>query len=272
MSDEGHGSTAIITPIYRSALTSVEQDLVHVTGEVSAHSRFFVIPEGMDQAPLREKFPKSEIVSTDPRNLASIHNYNHWMTSSHFYGLWSDFHWLLISQLDALLMEDPWQLMGPSDVDWDYLGAPWSPPLRVVTQGARILVRSPSGSDRGPAWVGLLGRRLRVGNGGLSLRRQETFFQAARRLESSISPQTRQRTHEDVLWAAFGPRWGVRFASVDQAAQVFWESTDHENIDPDEIPRTAGYHAVDKWPARARTHVIQEACLLHSLSVIESTP
>lgn len=248
----------IVTPVYRPDLSDIETELATITGRVTDLPRVFVVPLGMDAGFLKERFPESALVSTDPSNMASVHAYNQWLTSRSFYELWSDFRWSLICQLDAVLVADPWTIIGADEPDWDYLGAPWSPAMRVVTRGSRILVRSPSGADRGPTWVGLVGRRLTVGNGGLSLRCRDAFSSAAHQLEAMIPVETRQRTHEDVLWSAFGPQHGIRIAHHIEAAKVFWETIDPSALTSAAIPPVAGYHGVDKWPEATRSQFINE--------------
>lgn len=248
----------IVTPVYRPHLSDIETELARITGLVTDFPRVFVVPLGMDVGFLKKLFPESVVVSTDPSNLASVHAYNQWLTSQSFYDLWPDFRWILVCQLDAVLVADPWSIIGSGEAGWDYLGAPWSPAMRVVTKGSQILVRSPSGADRGPMWVGLLGRKLTVGNGGLSLRRRDAFSSAAHQLEATIPVEIRQRTHEDVLWSAFGPRHGIRLAHHNEAAKVFWETIDPSALTSAAIPPVSGYHGVDKWPNATRSDFITE--------------
>lgn len=248
----------IVTPVYRPILSDIETELAFITGLVTDFPRVFVVPWGMDVGFLRERFPESDVASTDPSNLASVHAYNQWLTSRSFYDLCPDSRWILVCQLDAVLVADPWTVIGSGDPQWDYLGAPWSPPMRVVTKGSQILVRSPSGANRGPLWVGALGRKLTVGNGGLSLRRRDAFSFAAGQIEAKIPVGTRQRTHEDVLWSAFGPQHGIRLAYQDEAAKVFWETMDPSTLTSTAIPPVAGYHGVDKWLDATRSDLITE--------------
>lgn len=252
-------STVIVTPVYRSKLTEIEHSLLTRTGTASEHPRVFVIPDGLDIGEIRERHPQAHVKAISAENLTSVRHYNFWLTSPDFYSMWPDFEWILISQLDAVLVSDPWEVLADGDPSWDVLGAPWNPPVRVVTTGNRILVRSPSGQDRGPGWVGVVGRQLQVGNGGLSLRRRAAFQAAATALESKTSRATRQHTNEDVLWAAFGPRHGVASAEPKLAAEIFWETIDPGNLRPEQVPLATGYHGVDRWPAATREHVLHRA-------------
>lgn len=258
MSGGAPRSTVIVTPVYRSRLTEIEHALLARTGEATKHPRVFVAPEGLDVGEIRERYPRDRIETTNPQHLLSVRHYNLWLTSQDFYRMWPDFEWILVSQLDAVLICDPWVNVPDGDPSWDFLGAPWNPPMRAVTFGNRILVRSPSGHDRGPRWVGAVGRRMYVGNGGLSIRRQAAFEPAAAILEAKTSRATRQHTNEDVLWAAFGPRFDVRIADFQLASTVFWESVEPVNLTPQSIPDVTGYHGVDRWSGVARGHVIGE--------------
>jgi hypothetical protein len=237
----------------------MEIEILEVSGQATAHRRVFVVPEGLETRAMRERFPDSTFASIDPAHLTGVRSYNLWLTSSDFYRMWRDYDWILVSQLDALLRSDPWEVLGSPSPPWDYLGAPWDPPMRVVTRGSRILVRSPSGDDRGPAWAGIMGRKLHVGNGGLSLRRQAAFEEAATKLERDLSDATREHIHEDVVWAAFGPRYGVTSAPEDTAACAFWETTEPQTLGIDGVPRVPGYHGVDRWSDQVQRQVLAEA-------------
>lgn len=187
-------------------------------------------------------------VLTDPRHLSSVRNYSEWLTTPEFYDLWSDYDWLIICQTDAVLVDDPWSRI-LAEPNWDYVGAPWNPPIKVATLGSRILVRSPSGHTRGPAWVGMVGRSIHVGNGGLSMRRVSSFRTAARTMTAALPEQTRHHIHEDVLWASFGPRFGVRIASRSVAHCLFHEIDGSRNLNRTApLPSVAGFHRVRSWP------------------------
>jgi hypothetical protein len=243
----GPDSTVVAIPIYRRELTQGEAALVRSTISVS-RKPVFVAPSDLPLGFYQEHFPDIETVLTDPRHLSSIRHYSEWLTTPAFYDLWSDYSWLIVCQTDAVLTADPWTRI-EGEPDWDYVGAPWNPPIKVVTFGNRILVRSPAGQHRGPAWVGIVGRTLQVGNGGLSMRRIEVFRRAARDMTAGLTQETRHHIHEDVLWAAYGPRFGARIAAPAVARDLFYEVVrSRDQLQGDPLPDVVGLHGLTSWP------------------------
>lgn len=252
-------SVVILTPIYRPSLDEVERALVTRSCESSTHPHVFLAPEGLDTSFYRRAFPDVEIRYVEPWFLSGVRPYNYWLTSGLFYTPWQDWEWILLCQTDAVLLREPLGRFSPAHLTWQYLGAPWDPPIKALTLGSRILVRSSTGAHRGPAWVGLVGSRVEVGNGGLSLRRVDAFVKAAEKLEGFLSPAVREHTHEDVIWATFGTRRGITLAPRDVAASTFLElSEEQQGAQPQHLPDVAGFHGVTHWPPGLQELVLDQ--------------
>lgn len=80
-----------------------------------------------------------------------IQGYNNLCLSEHFYRAFAKFKYMLIYQLDAWVFRD--ELLDWSKKGFDYIGAPWN-----------------------DGFKNLLGQKMYIGNGGLSLRRISSFL------------------------------------------------------------------------------------------------
>ena len=133
--------------------------------------------------------------------------YSRLLLSKRFYEAFSEYDYLLVYQLDCLVLRDEleeWCARG-----LDYVGAPWLP------GPAASFVDEPA-----------------VGNGGFSLRRVEAFLQVldtagerqARRWEKGRA-DSRFEAHEDLFWSFEAKRYkpDFRIASVGEALRFAFE-------------------------------------------------
>jgi len=144
------------------------------------------------------------------------------------------YDFILLAQTDAFLIRPL-----PTDLEWrfDYLGAPWGPALnfgwdrrvRRLYKPRRIFGRQ------------LAGKRLRVGNGGLSLRRTQAFSEVLNLPTFSIIP------NEDIAISYFSRRIGVKLAAPQIAQRFFMELGAKPWRTGDPIPDVVGFHALDKF-------------------------
>lgn len=176
-----------------------------------------------------EKWPQLKFVSFDPSAFASHESYSAWMLQPDLYTRFLEYEFVLVAQTDAFLVRPL-----PVDTDWDfdYLGAPWEPAWTKRWDRRDHRVRS---AKR------FRGKRLRVGNGGLSLRRTSAF---ARPLDL---PSPMVRTYEDIAISYFHRRIGIRLAPVATARRYFMETGARAWSQGDPIPPVYGFHALDKF-------------------------
>jgi len=139
---------AVVIPLSnRSTFTADEEisyrQLVHFLGR---YDRYFIAPKS-----LKLEFPESCIRRFDDRYFGSIIAHTKLMLSSTFYDAFSDYEYILIHHLDALVFSD--QLLEWCKEGFDYIGPPWI-------------------KCEATPWVDI----SRVGNGGLSLRKIQSFL------------------------------------------------------------------------------------------------
>jgi hypothetical protein len=83
-----------------------------------------------------------------------------------------------------------------------------------------------------------------VGNGGLSIRRIDTFEAVAARITQELPRRIIEHCYEDVVYCTYGPARGLRVASAKQAQAVFAET---EVVGRTELPDAYGFHALARW-------------------------
>lgn len=227
------GRLAVVTPIWEPCPSPAAQALMRVTDRHSTSvPRVLVGPHGMATDWYRESFPDWTIRDLDPACFASVDAYSAALLAPGFYESFADFDAIVLCQLDAVLLKDPTPL---ALVDADYLGAPWEPPIRVIWWRHTWL------HER--RIYRMMGRRLTVGNGGLSLRRPTAFVEFTSRLSRRRDYENLRKYNEDMVVSYFGARYGLRIGSVEQARSTFME---YGLRDLSQIPDVHGIHALER--------------------------
>jgi len=210
----------ILIPLYRPQLAPKEEASLRNTCRVLAsYPITLLVPEGMElPAPCRE------LAGLDVRAVSDewlgtrngIAGYNRMMLSADFYACFADTDYLLICHTDAWIFRD--ELQAWCDAGYDCVAAPWVRrpvySLPLVRHYMRL---------RDSLWRG--GREIlrqdlygRVGNGGLSLRRTDSFREACIRYRERIETFLGRRDplyNEDVFWALVPEDF--RYPSQDEA-------------------------------------------------------
>ena len=236
------GSMVIAAPIWRQQPTDAEIAFLRRTDRSNKNvHRWLCAPEGLDVDFYNREFPDWEVHRYPQRAFVSVASYSLWLTAPDFYRTVDQFEFVTICQLDAVLIRDVTEVRMS---DLDYLGAPWDPPLRVLTPGNRIYVASQHEQPQGLRLTKWLGRKLPVGNGGLSIRRVHAHITATEWITGTIPERYRQHTLEDVLLCAFGPRTGLRVAPKHIAEHVFVETG---AVGLESVPDVYGFHGLWRW-------------------------
>jgi len=158
----------IVVPIYRPDLTADEEvSLASIRKHLSDYGFCFVAPESLDLAGILQG--GEEVERFPDEFFSGIAGYNRLLKSSGFYDRFRSYDYILIAQLDCLIFSsnlNEWMNRG-----WDYLAAPW---FKGFSEDYTFGL-----------W--------RVGNGGLSLRRVESYLRVLR---------------QPVITGSIYPRWG----------------------------------------------------------------
>ncbi|MDR0429149.1 MAG: hypothetical protein LBH58_01555 [Tannerellaceae bacterium] len=194
----------IIIPVYKTVLSALEKrSLQQAYTVMESYPITIIKPESLDVSALIAEFPRVNIRSFDDSYFRGISGYNKLMLSSTFYRSFIDTEYILIYQLDAFVFRD--ELSDWCSRGYDYIGAPWLKKpvyhLPVISWIMRYTLKLDL--QNGKPNKQLLYNK--VGNGGLSLRKVESHYQATEKHKEKIAHFLVQRRYhlfnEDVFWS-----------------------------------------------------------------------
>jgi hypothetical protein len=150
----------VVTLPSRETLTPDEEvSLRHVVRHLGSYDKYFVAPAG-----LKSPHPGFQLKPFSRRYFGSADANARLMLSASFYRAFSAYKYMLLYHLDALVLEDRLQEWCATDLD--YVGPPWLP------------------CEDSP-WVTV----PRVGNGGFSLRKVESFLKVINSPRLDVDPE-----------------------------------------------------------------------------------
>lgn len=197
---------AIIVPIYKEISYLEDISLQQCFKVLSkSHPIFCVKPKSLN---LNTKYPFNNFFSFDDAYFKDIAGYNRLMLSGEFYEAFLDYEYILIYQLDAFVFKDDLTIWCTKNID--YVGAPWlrhKYPDVIKAVKNRILSyihRKFDVKEKNTLAPTDIQREYKVGNGGLSLRRTQLFFDLTKRFQEKIkeySSNPAANFNEDVFWS-----------------------------------------------------------------------
>ena len=229
---------AVVVPMSnRAKLTPDEEiSLRHLRHYLGRYDKFMIAPPGTNV-----HYDDFKPQCFDDSFFGSARAHNRLLTSPKFYNTFKNYEYILIYHLDALVLSD--QLTDWCTRDFDYLAPPW-----IKYEGA------PYGS---------LPLENKIGNGGFSLRKIESFLRVLRAVKRPqltraylrrILRRAKKEEHkgnEDVFWGLRAQTYDPTFkvADFETALQFAFEcnpqlcfETNHEHL-------PFGCHA---WPTYDR--------------------
>jgi len=196
---------AVIIPIYKTSLSEFDKiSLTRTCKVLAAYPLIIIHPENLDISPVIKQYPTLKSQAFKPEFFEGIMGYNQMMLATEFYGAFLDYEYILICQTDAYIIKD--ELTYWCDKGYDYIGAPW---LRRKVYDLPIMKQCMKISLW---WKKIKGVRSKqslynkIGNGGLSLRKVRSHYEATKELASlkELYLNRRKKNHlfnEDVFWA-----------------------------------------------------------------------
>jgi len=238
----------VIIPIYRKELTDLEiRSLNQAYSILKQYPIVVVKPETLDLSCLNETYPNLHFESFDDFYFDSIQGYNRLMLSNVFYSRFLDSDFILIYQLDAFVFRD--DLSFWCSKDYDYIGAPW---LNNPINNQPIISCINYLSFRYSEFRNNKSRQSlfnKVGNGGFSLRKIESFYKATKVYVSKTNDYLqRKRSHlynEDVFWATEVPEFS--YPDVIEALRFSFDTCPHYSFQLTNGQMPFGCHG---WYAR----------------------
>ena len=193
----------VVIPIYSFTMSLEEKiSLTRCSMIFSDVDIYFLQPNDADFEKYYSVMPEAKVIGFSKDYFASVESYNRLMLSEHFYSAFSQYEYILIYQLDALVLTN--ELNKFCELNYDYIGAPWNKLIGTyIFKGNKYSVP--------------------VGNGGFSLRKVES----CRRLVIKYRDLADKWTlNEDVFFAHNGLIHPDEFsiAPVDVAADFSLET------------------------------------------------
>jgi hypothetical protein len=114
---------AIVTPVYRLPLEEDEKlCLGSITKHLSWYNHVFIVPQRLHHD-VHSIAQGKYILRFDNKYFENVSGYNNLLLSAEFYEHFQEYEYILIAQLDSLVLSD--QLEMWCEKGWDYIGAPW---------------------------------------------------------------------------------------------------------------------------------------------------
>jgi len=182
----------ILIPIYQPQLSPLEQFSVsHSLRQLKAGRQVaFIGPVGLDLSAYERLYPGIPCIRFPEACFSSIKGYNRLLMSTAFYEHFKAFEFMLVLQTDAILLRD--ELDQWTSAPFDYVGAPWPDGLELQFNLDRFASAPP--------------KRLKVhvGNGGLSLRRNQACIDLLQEFPQAQNYFIQSGSSEDLFFSFTG--------------------------------------------------------------------
>ncbi|MGL4332224.1 MAG: DUF5672 family protein [Bacteroidales bacterium] len=177
-------SITVIIPIYKNTPDDFEIIAIDRCFNIlEKHPITFVCFKDLDLTFYKSRYPVAKFEFFEKAYFSSISGYNKLVTSFAFYDRFSSYAYMLIYQPDCYVFED--SLDHYCSLNYDYIGAPWIPRKNKTIN--KLISNFKSDFAHLFNRIASTDKRFRVGNGGLSLRRIETFKEITLNYKSAIA-------------------------------------------------------------------------------------
>lgn len=209
-------NVCVVIPVYSQAISYYERvSLARCNSILGRHEIILVAPDSLDISNYFSIMSGGRVSVerfSDQYFNNGLSGYNRLLTSELFYSRFLNFDFILIYQLDAFVFHDLLDLW--CQKGYDYVGAPWlhaswqkdysnclfysivSKQSFLKRQLSKLRWRIAGGPNS-----------LSVGNGGLSLRRTQTFHYLSAQASNIAASCT---ANEDIFWSIFLPLHGYK--------------------------------------------------------------
>lgn len=194
----------VVIPVYRNLNDEETASLANTMQILGRHSIAFLLPESFKGEHIIAQYPQAEAIRVNDKWLGTrcgIAGYNKMMKQKAFYELFKTCEYILICHTDAWVFRD--ELTAWCSKNYDVVAAPWPMrkkygyfPLKQILSLRRFLTPKSKLMHQD--------KYNRIGNGGLSLRRVDSFIKACDeyRQEADFFDSFTDVHHaEDMFWA-----------------------------------------------------------------------
>lgn len=209
----------VVIPTYKKDLSDFEEiSLQQINRTLNGYNKVFIAPTKLEFE-YGNQYAAYMVERFNDKYFDSVSGYNELMLSEEFYIRFSKYKYILIAQLDAFIFSD--RLLYFCNLGYDYIGAPWIHGIRYYKDVYNIIHY--------------------VGNGGLSLRKVESFIEWLSKGKSSFESYIGE-INEDVLIASYGKEY-LRIASFNHALQFSFDFDPQESYLRNNSELPFGIHA-----------------------------
>lgn len=212
---------AIVIPVYKKKLSLYEA--ISLQQALKIFSNYEVIAVAPSGLPL-EQYGFTQIERFESKFFCSVDTYNLLMLSPFFYERFQKYEYILIYQLDAFIFSD--KLSYFCSFNYDYIGAPWLYGVFHYYNASHCI------------W--------HVGNGGLSLRKIESFINI---LKKRKPLQSEQIKNEDLFYSSVFDE-DFKVAPMEIALQFAFERQVEECYVLNHCELPFGCHAWNRYNLR----------------------
>lgn len=229
----------VVIPLYKEFLSTYEQiSLMQCNKVLKQYKKVFICPQGLNYSSY-EDLLNGEVKYYSQEFFRSVESYNDLMLQRFLYEDFLPYDYMLIYQLDGFVFFDG--IAKFLDMDLDYVGAPWLDGMRVYRynfKGVCMLSRLLPNIFK---YIDVF-----VGNGGVSLRRIESFCRLFDLYEGQIN---KWRYNEDVLYGYLGTMRPntFRLADIATALQFAFETNPQECYEKNNFQLPCFCHAWEKY-------------------------
>ncbi len=247
---------AVIIPAYKYQPSGTEILSFRICcNQLKDYPVILVKPRGLKTEKYSEWFRDFSEEEFDSHFFSGLEGYNQLLMSREFYARFENYKYILICQLDVILFKN--DIENWVAKSYDYIGAPWLD--YKIDIFFNILVKMSPGKALQLLFSGAINKP--VGNGGLSLRKVDTFIKAAEENQKIIR---NWKTNEDYFWSFFGRINGKRLKipDVDEAVEFSIERKPLKAFSMLKSKFPLGIHGWNKMDRNFIQHKLEETKLM----------
>ncbi|MFZ2956814.1 MAG: DUF5672 family protein [Candidatus Ozemobacteraceae bacterium] len=185
------GRVVILIPIYGATLNLLEQfSIDYLVGKTTGRKLAFIGPQSLDKTYYLARYKDIEMRVFEDRFFESIIGYNKLLLNAEFYRAFSQYDYMLIHQIDALMFHD--NLDYWMERQFDYIGAPWPNGVEVNLKVGKF------------SFGNGVNLKSYVGNGGFSLRSIQNTIALLHEFEEIKDYWLQSGSSEDLFFAFMG--------------------------------------------------------------------
>jgi hypothetical protein len=199
----------IVIPMYRDYLSAYEEISLNQCFKVLGNYKVIVIKPRSLKLTVLNNYPAITYKSFNDNCFLGVDAYSQLLMSEKFYQEFLNYTYMLVYQLDAFVFRD--DLLNWCNKHYDYIGAPWLKynnykdvfhwlkSRLMVSLNIRLNKKEPGTDLPAPKQFENM-----VGNGGLSLRRVQQFYQLSKRYADHFNHNFLGADNwlpEDVFWS-----------------------------------------------------------------------